>query len=611
MMRAMRENTKWVFYILVAAFLAWLIVDVGAGLTGESTQSDVVVKINGSEVHYPEYQTSYQAALDQIRQQNRSGPLTREDEQELQNQVVEQLIQGRLLRQAYDRLNLHATAQEIRDAARSTPPPELMQAPQFQTNGQFDPAKYQRFLQNNADPQFLLALESRYRDEIPRVKLAQYLTADIYVPDTKLWRIYRDSHDSITGQFVAIWPTAIPDAQVTVTDADLQRYLNAHEDDFKRPAIAYLSYVDLTRVPDALDSAATRTRVAELRAEVAKGGATAFADVAKRESADSGSAQEGGDLGWFKLSTAGLDTSFARALKRLRPGELSQPVRTQFGYHIIKVEQAKGDSVHPRHILIPFEMRPARRDTVENRADSLDNIAGNQTNGALLDSAAKRLGLTVASSPRLVEGSRMQLGRNAIPDVSVWAFEAKPGETSPVIDAPSGFYVFRLDSLIPAGVPPLDELRDALTAQARLEKKRTLLEARAQELFGELKSVPDLAAAATAKGLPAQTFGPLSRLNPPSYLSREPLVLGTAFGLKVGERSGLIKGEDGYYMVQLRSRRDADSTAWLAQRDTQRETLLQAVRQARIRAYMDGLRAQAKIVDRRKEIFRPATQAGA
>ena len=293
----------------------------------------------------------------------------------------------------------------------------------------------------------------------------------------------------------------------------------------------------------------------------------------------------------------------------MRPGEVSQPVATQFGLHVIRVDQARGDSVRVRHILIPFDLRSEHLDVVEGRADSLDRIAADQPNGTMLDSAARTLGLPLSPPQRIVQGDRLQLGRWMIPDVGVWAFEARVGETSPVIEATPAYYVFRLDSLIPEGVPPLDEIRAAVTAGTRLEKRKELLGPRAERLAGELRGEQDLAAAARTRGLDVQTWGPLSRLNPPGYLAREPLVLGTAFGLQVGERSGLIKGKDGHYMVQVRARHAADSANWLAQKDAQREQLVQAARQARIRAYVDGLRAAAKVVDRRKELFRPPAAA--
>jgi parvulin-like peptidyl-prolyl isomerase len=86
-------------------------------------------------------------------------------------------------------------------------------------------------------------------------------------------------------------------------------------------------------------------------------------------------------------------------------------------------------------------------------------------------------------------------------------------------------------------------------------------------------------------------------------------VIGTAFGLSVGERSGVVKGETGYFIIESQGRKLADSSAWLAQRDQQRTQLRQAAQQARIQQYMEGVRAKAKIVDRRKDLFKSQGQA--
>ncbi len=604
MMRAMRENMRWVFWVLVVAFVGWMVFDVGMGLTGggQYQTGDALLKINGEAVNIQEYQNAYQSTLEQVRQRNSQVTLTREDEQQLQDQVVEELIQSVLLRQAYRRLGLEATEREIQEAALNSPPPELLQVAQFQTNGQFDPAKWQRFLSSGSDKQFLAALEARYREEIPRMKLAQYITADVYIPDAKLWRTYRDQHDSVTGVFVSMLPTMIQDDEVTVSDAELRKYLDEHEAEYTRAAMAFVSFVAVPRLPDAQDSAAARARAARIRAEAARSLA-AFETVAKRESSDSVSGREGGILGWVKDETDFVP-EFKAAVKRLRAGQVSQPVATQFGLHVIRADSVRGDSTYARHILVPFDLRTEHLDVVEGRVDSLDRIAADQPNGSMLDTAARKLGLPLAPSQRVVKGERMQIGRWAIPDVSVWAFEARVGEASPVIEAQPAYYVFRLDSVIPEGVPPFEDIRAGVLAAARYEKKEQLLGARAERLLGELKGEQDFVAAARARGLDAQVYGPFTRVNPPGYLSREPLVTGTAFGLQVGERSGLIKGRDGYYVAQVRARHLADSAAWLAQRDAQRDQLIQAARQARYRAYVEGLRAKAKVVDRRNEVFR-------
>jgi len=612
MLRAMRENAKWIFYILAFAFIGWLVFDVGMGVTGRGQYggADVVLKVNGRAVHVPQYQQALQAAYDQYRRQG-AGPRTREDERQISDQVVKQLVQQVLFEQEYRRLGITVSDEEVIQAARSSPPPEIMAAPEFQTNGQFDISKWQRFLASGSDPRFLEQLEARYRDQIPQLKLAQYLTADVYISDAKLWRIYRDQHEAVTIALLAVRPEQIADADVPVSDAELAGYYRAHAAEFKHRAMAFLSFGAVPRVPDAADSAAARARVRRLRVEAVQGLAK-FVEVAKRESADSASGAKGGDLGWIGPDASGFDPLFLKGLKGLSPGQVSAPVLSSFGYHLIRVDAARGDSVRVRHILVPVVLQGGHLDAVDARADSLDRLAAERTEPGALDSAAHRLHLPVERAPTLVEGERLVLGGRAVPDVSVWAFEGRaPGETSPVIEGPAAYYVFRLDSLTPERVPTLAEIRDRVLERARSERKKEVARQRAEQLAARLKGAKELLRAGAAAGLPVEKLGPFTRVQPPAKLSVEPLVLGAAFGLRPGETSGLLAGQTGYFLVQSLARVPADSAAWLKQRDAQREAMLDQARQARIQAYVTALRAQAKIVDRRKEVFRPQGASGA
>ena len=597
MLRLMRAQSKWVFYILAIAFVGWLAVGQVMEILGAG--GNVVLSVNRREFQVTEYQRRIQLAYDQYREQNGNAPLTREDEQQIGDQVINQMVQEALLEQEYKRLGIRASDAEIIDAARTSPPPQVMQDPQFQTDGQFDPRKWGQFL-STAGPQVLAQLEAIYRDEIPRIKLAQFLTSDVHVPDAKLWRIYKDQHDSVRIASLAVWPYTVSDT-TPISDGELKAYISKHEDDLTRPSVAYVRFVALPRRPDGGDSAAAKAHVARVRSELARG--AKFDDVAKRESADSVSGQRGGDLGWVKRDGQGFDQQFMAGARALKPGQTSGPVATEFGYHIIRLDQARGDSLKLRHILIPIVLQGAHLDEVESRADSLERQASERTGPFVLDSAARRLGLVVSPTYQVTQGDRFSIGRYVIPDVSVWAFEAPVGETSPVIEAQPAYYVFQLDSVTEGGVPPLDQIRGRVTSLVRLEKQKGLARRKADSLFASLKDVPDLTAA-SARGLPVERFGPFTRLRPPSYLGGQPFVIGTAFGLRVGERSGVVEGENGYFIIESMGRKLADSSAWLAQRDQQRSQVRQAVQQARIQQYMEGVRAQAKIVDRRKDLFR-------
>ncbi len=605
MLREMRAISKYIFWVVAVTFIGWL----AYGQVQEilSGSRDMVLKIDGTEIHATQFQQAVQTAVEQYQARNGVSQLPAEDRQQIENQVVDELVRSVLINHETKRLGITVTDQEIRDAAQTSPPPEVYSYPDFQTNGQFDATKWRRFLQSGGNQEFLAQLEARYRDQIPQAKLLQYITADLYVSDAKLWRIYRDQHDSVTVDLVAIGPEQVPDSAVPVSDAEASRYYGAHKNDFKRPAAAWLSFVAQSREPSPADFSAALARAESLRTEASVSLAK-FEDVARRESSDTASGRQGGDLGWIKRNQPQFDTAFLAGLRGLPVAQVSRPVHSSFGYHLIRIDAEKGDSLHVRHILVPIELAGAHRDSVESVADSLDRIVAERDSGWLLDSAAKQLHLQLQRAPKLVDGDRMVLGQSTVPDVGVWAFQHRVGETSNVIQAQDAYYVFRLDSLQAEGVAPLAQVRDQVDYQVRLEKKTALWQSRTQALASALASGP-LAPAAVAQGSAVQRLGPFTRLHPPPILQLEPNVLGEIFRLGVGQHSGALIGERRGFVVQLVARHAADSTAWAAQREAQRDGVLQAARQARVDAYIAALRQRAKVVDRRKDVFQPQNTA--
>ncbi len=366
-----------------------------------------------------------QVASEQYRQQNGSAPVSKEEDKQIQDHVINQMIEDALLEQEYKRLGIRVSDEEIIETARTSPPPEVMRDPQFQTDSQFDIRKWQQFISTTSDRNLLAQLEAIYRQQIPLIKLQQYLTSDVYVSDAKLWRIYRDQHDSVRIASLAIWPYTVPDTSA-ISDAELAAYVAKHPDDFKRPAVAYVRFIAQPRLANAADSAVARAHVARVRAELLHG--AKFEDVARRESSDTGSGQRGGDLGWIKKNETGFVPEFMQALRSLKPGQISAPVASRFGYHLIRVDQVKGDSLKVRHILIPVALQGEHLDHVEARADTLERLAAERSDPTVLDSTAHRLGLQVSPAYAVTEGERFTLGPYVIPDVSVWAFEARPGE---------------------------------------------------------------------------------------------------------------------------------------------------------------------------------------
>jgi parvulin-like peptidyl-prolyl isomerase len=215
----------------------------------------------------------------------------------------------------------------------------------------------------------------------------------------------------------------------------------------------------------------------------------------------------------------------------------------------------------------------------------------------------------VGKSGPVQQGTRVQLGNLVVPDAGAWAFEGtQEGATSPVIEASVAYYVFRLDSLQPAGVPPLAQIRPSVEHALRIEKKKQLAKPKAEEYLKRLEAGESAADAAKAMNLAHRDFGPFTRVNPPLT---DPMVVGTAFGLDVGQRSGLLDTPEGMYVMQVLEHTKADSARFVKEVDEYRSKMIDLARQDRIRGYMGALRQSAKIVDNRAKLQQQQQQQAA
>lgn len=602
MMQSFRNAAKPIMVVVAFAFFAWLVLDL-SGITGGTglLTNTSVGKVNGQSIDARTYQNFVQQSID-ARQQQSPGALGLEDYQQVRDQVWDQIVQSRVLDAEYQRRGISVSEDEIVQAIRNQPLADFQNVPEFQTDSQFDLNKYQRWLTSSVAQQYLPSLEAQYRDELQRAKLLRVVTADVYLSDPALWEHYRDENETVKIGLTAIVPrTVVPDSAVKVTEADVTEYYKAHRDEFNRPRTAFLSYVALPRVATASDTAAIRARADSARREIL--GGVPFADVARRESADSASAVKGGELSeWTKgaMDPAFDSAAFALPLKRVSP-----PVLSQFGYHLIEVTSRSGKKAKARHILFPIEVTGSHRDQLDTQADSLEQLGADRTDPAALDTVARSLKLTIGKSNPVQQGTRVQLGQFVVPDAGVWAFQAKPGATSPVIETAYAYYVFRLDSLHNAGFPPLSEIRETVEQRVRESKKWDVARRMARDYMKRLEEGSTMAQAATAMKLAHREFGPFTRVNPPLT---SPMVVGTAFGLDVGKRSGILDTKDGIYIIQSLAHTKADSTKFVKELDQYRARSVNAARQERVRSYMSALRSSAKIVDRRDKVLQ---QAGA
>ena len=396
MLQSMRSAAKYIWIVLIVAFVGSFLLYETSGLAGRSpvTTSTAIASVNGEDVLLTSWQNAV-TSLEQQQQQQLGRGLTLDERKTLEDRAYDELVTELLLQQEYKRRGITVTDDEILEAARLAPPPQAMQSPDLQTDGRFDISKYQRLLGSPMARQsgMLAGLEAYYRNEIPKQKLFDQIASDAYVSDERLWQIYRDRSDSAQVSYVLVGQTALTDTAVTVTDAEISQFFDRNPKRFTRPGRAVVSLLTVPRTVTAADSADAKVRIEKLRAEIV--GGAKFEDVAKRESTDSVSGANGGSLG--KGGRGRFTPNFETAMYGLKPGELSQAVLTPFGWHLIRVDSKSGDTLDVRHILVSIGQSDSSATRTDRRADSLASKAGSQEDPEAFDAAAKMLGLSPAS----------------------------------------------------------------------------------------------------------------------------------------------------------------------------------------------------------------------
>ena len=598
MLQTMRSSAKIVRWVLLISFVGGFLLFQTSGLMGSApvTSTTAVASVNGKDILYTEWQRRAQQLVQQTQQQS-GRTLTQDEQRRLDNQAFDDMVSEVLLEQEYRKRGILVSDEELRDYARFAPPPWIRAAPDLQTDGRFDPAKYQRLLASAQARQsgLLAALEQYFRGEVPKEKLFEQVTSGLYVTDADLWRAWQDANDSASVSFVAFRPQPTA-ADSNVADSDLRKYYDAHKPEFDRPGRASLSVLHIARTTTAADTAAVRDRINKLRSEI-MGGAK-FEDVAKRESNDSASATTGGDLG--KGGKGRFVPDFEKAAYALKAGEVSQPALTPFGYHLIKIDSRTGDTLALRHILLRIQPSDSSTAKVDLEADQLAKMVSGADQPRKFDDAAKTLGLTPFRVP-VLENEPAQYNGKPVPSASAWAFGgAKIGETSDLFDADDGYYVARLDSLAEGG-RTFDAAKPAVRGRVAEDRAIERSIPAAQSLVRAAQRTSLEAAAAAAK-LTVQKSGMVTRTGAAKEFGSLREAVGASFVAPLNEVNGPIRQTDGVFVTRTDARKPSDKSTFEAQKKVLRGRRLQQLRGQWIQMYLDDLKKGATVKDHRKAL---------
>jgi parvulin-like peptidyl-prolyl isomerase len=279
---------------------------------------------------------------------------------------------------------------------------------------------------------------------------------------------------------------------------------------------------------------------------------------------------------------------------------MSQPVLTQFGYHLIKLDSRAGDTLNVRHILLRIEPSDSSASKVDREADQLAKLAASSDQAAKFDEAARTLKLTPFTVP-VTEGEPAQYNGRYVPSVSAWAFNgAKVGETSDLFDAEDGYYLARLDTLSVGG-KTFDAVKGEVRHRVAQSRAVERMVPSAQALANAART-STLESAAAAKGLTVTKTGLTNRSGAARLFGSLGEAVGAAFALPANTLSTPIRQDDGVFVMHVDARKPADRAAFEKQKNDLRAGRLQQLRTQRLQMFLDDLRKSAKLTDKRKDI---------
>ncbi len=519
---------KFILGAIVVVFIFW-----GVG-TFRSQRLDIMAKVNGQKILVEDYQKAYNNTVERLRRMyGGTLPESLIKQMNLKQQVLDQLIDTALIDQAAEKMGVLVTDREVQQV--------ILGVPAFKQNGVFDQRLYQMALRNAgmkpAD------FEDNVRKEMYLRKVQALLTAGIFVPDSEAVLHYRYDNAEINVEFVKIDASDCV-SSVNATDARLEKWFDAHREEFKTDPQVRLKYILFSRkavensvnatgqeikeyfqdhpgefhVPEARKAAHILLKVPEganaTQVEAVKSQAEdlvkrlkageSFAELAKKYSQDPGSAENGGELGFFRKGQ--MVKPFDEKVFSMKEGQISEPVRTRFGFHIIRLEK----------------IRPERDKTLQEvRQQIAEKIRKKKIEKAVWDRANKAYDtiIELGSLEAYAQSANMTIKETAFfpkrrpapvlgfnPQVLNAVFSLGKGELSSLMEVPEGVMIAELSDKKAPYVPPYQEVRDRVKDRYTSEKSIELCRKKAEDILEKARE-KGFAQAAKLYGLQIQETG--------------------------------------------------------------------------------------------------------
>jgi peptidyl-prolyl cis-trans isomerase D len=626
MLKTLRDqfkHLKWILWFVVFLFVFFIFVDWGTGRARSRGLAGLAARVGNVSISEGQFLKEMRSTEERYRSMYGDKYEAIRNQLDLASMTLQSMVDRYLLMDVAQRMGLRVTDQELLN--------KIMSFPVFKrSDGSFvGQDMYARILRaNQSTPE---EFEDSLRQELLLAKLQGILGAGIIIPESEVEKEYRRENETVSFEVLYVPATREP-AGITVSDAEAKAYYEAHQDRFSHPKQWQLHYllVDDAKVrhtmgvsdaqiaeyygshkqefeqpeevhvrhilirPKTEDEAGWNDALKRAREVYAKAVAPGadFAALAKEYSEDPGSKSSGGDLGWF--SRGRMVKEFEDAAFALKPGEVSEPVKSKFGYHILKLEGKRPGGVQPLSEV---------RDTIrEKLLQGLADGEGNRIATALREKIdAGKLTTneqwhtltsdTVTSNITPFFGENEAIpGIGQSPELHAEVASAKVGFVGGPRRTARGWIVYRVSEIRPAGVTPFAEAKAAARQDVMHEKA---LRALAQELESKrttLASDP-LAPQAAALGGTVQTVKDHHRGDSTPGIGVSPALDDAVFSTAPNALTPVIMiGERGAAVARVTAKKPFDPQAFAKAKTALRDSMVKD----RLNQMLTSLLAEAK-----------------
>ena len=625
MLDRMRQHKRWLKWSLGLVVLAFIAIIPGVSMspmTDPTLPSNVIARVGEHEISLLQFQQIYMQQLNNYRLQS-GGDVSEEILRSLgiDRQIIQQLIDEYAAITEAERLGLVVGDAEVRE--------RIITLPQLQVDGQFigDSAYYQ-LLQTQQPPINPTQFEEEIRQQIMLERLQTAVTSWMTVTDEEIAEEHRRRNEKVKVNIISFRASEFRDEaeatdddisllyeeeaanyevpekrqlrfllvdeseifdSLTVTDDEVRQYYDTNISQYQTPGQVRANHI-LLRVDDEDTEEEVVERAADLATQ-ARGGAD-FAELAREHSDDEGTAENGGDLGLFGRGR--MVPEFEAAAFEMNEGDISHPVKSAFGYHVIQVTEKQEEITQPFETVQTTIQNLLKQERASSRSTALSRaIAAEVETPEDLAQAAASRGYELQESGFAARGEPI-LGLGMAPQVSAQAFSIEPNEVAGV-DTPSGPAFITVIATQDPYIPPIEEVRDRVREDVIRKKSLALALERANEAAEVLKSADDFVSAAETAEFAVGTSELVARGASFPQVGISSPVEAVAFAMEPGAVSDVIQAANSAAIVHLVEKEDASEDDLATNQDALRNELLFSRQNQFFSAYMENAKERLDI----------------